>query len=185
MTDLVLHLLVFGGVAAAALLGPLMLGRLLRPSLPTTQKHDIYECGETTIGSSYVQFDLRFYVVGLLFIIFDVELVFFFPWLLAFGGAVQLADTRLVESERVQLSGRLLDVAPGSPLEQVSISSSSALTLSWTAMVDVLIFFTVLMVGFAYLWKRGDLEWVRSVSNRRPQVIPQDLPLPASPLLDR
>ena len=47
--------------------------------LPNAEKLEVYECGEPTIGSSFVQFDLRFYVVALLFIIFDVEVAFFFP----------------------------------------------------------------------------------------------------------
>lgn len=164
MTELVTHLLVFGLVGSAALVGPLVLGRLLRPSLPTPDKVDIYECGETTIGSSYIQFDLRFYVIALLFIIFDVELVFFFPWLLAFGGAVQLADTRLTSDERLLLSERFLSAPPGTLNEALSVPASSALLLSWTALVDVVIFFAVLIVGFAYIWKRGDLEWVRATS---------------------
>ncbi|MFM8726829.1 MAG: NADH-quinone oxidoreductase subunit A [Planctomycetaceae bacterium] len=80
MFDLVGHFLIFGGLATAFLMGPLIVGRLLRPKLPTPEKDAIYECGEPAIGSSYIQFDLRFYVVALLFIIFDVEVAFFFPW---------------------------------------------------------------------------------------------------------
>ena len=57
----------------------LLVGRLVRPQLPNTEKLEVYECGEPTIGSSFVQFDLRFYVVALLFIIFDVEVALFFP----------------------------------------------------------------------------------------------------------
>jgi NADH-quinone oxidoreductase subunit A len=64
---------------------PLLVGRLLRPKLPTPEKDAIYECGEPAIGSSYIQFDLRFYVVALLFIIFDVEVAFFFPWASVYG----------------------------------------------------------------------------------------------------
>ena len=69
----------------------LVLGWLVRPRMPNTEKLEIYECGEPTIGSSFVQFDLRFYVVALLFIIFDVEVAFFFPWAAVFGKATQLA----------------------------------------------------------------------------------------------
>src|SRR6188768_1794215 len=69
----------------------LVLGWLVRPRLPNTEKLEIYECGEPTIGSSFVQFDLRFYVVALLFIIFDVEVAFFFPWAVVFGKATQLS----------------------------------------------------------------------------------------------
>src|SRR6478672_1105749 len=69
----------------------LLVGWLVRPRLPNKEKLEIYECGEPTIGSSFVQFDLRFYVVALLFIIFDVEVAFFFPWAAVFGKATQLA----------------------------------------------------------------------------------------------
>ncbi|HUG94155.1 MAG TPA: NADH-quinone oxidoreductase subunit A, partial [Planctomycetaceae bacterium] len=64
MNDLVGHFLLFMGIAVAFLIVPLLLGRLLRPRLPTPEKDAIYECGEPTIGSSYIQFDLRFYVVA-------------------------------------------------------------------------------------------------------------------------
>lgn len=166
MTDIVGHFLVFTVVSVAALMAPLLLGALLRPRLPTPEKDAVYECGEPTIGSSYIQFDLRFYVVALLFIIFDVELVFFFPWILAFGGATQLADPRLNDIERVALSERFLSVEPGTLSIADSISAEAALRLSWTAVFDVLFFFAVLMVGFAYVWKRGDLNWVRAVTQK-------------------
>ena len=73
----------------------LLIGRFLRPNDPHAEKREIYECGEPTIGSSYVQFDLRFYVVALLFLIFDVEVAFFFPWATVFGKATQLKDPEL------------------------------------------------------------------------------------------
>jgi NADH-quinone oxidoreductase subunit A len=171
MTDLVGHFLIFAVTAVAALLAPLLLGKLLRPTLPTAQKDAVYECGEPTIGSSYVQFDLRFYTVALLFIIFDVEVVFFFPWASVFGSTMQLADTRLDDDARLALSRRLLS-QPTGPVEK--ISADTALTLAWTSLFDVLFFFGVLLVGFAYVWKRGDLNWVRAVAHppkiARPQV---------------
>lgn len=59
-----------------------VLGKFLfRPHMPDDLKLTTYECGEPTIGSSWVQFDIRFYTVALIFIIFDVEVVFLFPWL--------------------------------------------------------------------------------------------------------
>src|SRR5215211_6860037 len=69
----------------------LVVGWLVRPRLPNVEKLEVYECGEPTIGSSFVQFDLRFYVVALLFIIFDVEVAFFFPWAAVFGKATELS----------------------------------------------------------------------------------------------
>ena len=65
----------------------LLVGKFLRPKTPNPEKLEVYECGEPTIGSSFVQFDIRFYVVALLFIIFDVEVAFFFPWATVFGKA--------------------------------------------------------------------------------------------------
>ncbi len=54
--------------------------KLLRPSRPTHEKQLTYECGEDTIGSPWVQFNIRFYVVALIFLIFDVEIVLLIPW---------------------------------------------------------------------------------------------------------
>ena len=60
--------------------GALLFGRLLRPDRPGGVKNEIYECGEPTEGSAWVQFDLRFYVVALVFVLFDVEIVMLYPW---------------------------------------------------------------------------------------------------------
>src|SRR5882672_7892955 len=78
----------------------LLIGWLVRPRLPNQEKLEVYECGEQKIGSSFVRFDLRFYVVALLFIIFDVEVAFFFPWAVVFGKATQLS----VEPPSAQVS---------------------------------------------------------------------------------
>lgn len=58
---------------------------ILRPHKPNTEKHTIYECGEETIGESWIKFNIRFYVVALIFILFDVELVALFPWAIVFS----------------------------------------------------------------------------------------------------
>src|SRR6266852_5406035 len=108
MTDLTLYLLVFLGVAVFFLFFHLMLGKTVRPARPDPEKLTIYECGEPTIGSAWVQFDLRFYVVALLFVIFDVEVVFFFPWAIVFGKATTLAKESLPASERLALTKQLL-----------------------------------------------------------------------------
>lgn len=166
MTEIVGHFLTFTIVAIGFLLAPLLIGRLLRPRIKTLEKDAAYECGEPTIGSSYIQFDLRFYVVALLFIIFDVEVVFFFPWAAVFGNAVQLTDTQLLTADRVRLSEQLMTLPPGSLTAEQAISAGTALTLGWVGVVDVLVFFAVLIVGFAYVWKRGDLDWVRAVAQQ-------------------
>src|SRR5688500_6563560 len=65
--------------------GALFAGRFIRPSLPHPEKGTAYECGEPAIGSSWVQFDLRFYVVALVFVVFDVEIALFYPWAVVYG----------------------------------------------------------------------------------------------------
>ena len=163
MTNLLNHFLLFILAGTGMLLVPLLIGRYLRPKLPSAAKDAIYECGEPTIGSSYIQFDLRFYTVALLFIIFDVEIAFFFPWALVYGNAMQLADVGLKEDSRQVLSERLL-TAPEGGAETI-ITATNAQTLGLTSFFDILIFFGVLMVGFAYVWKRGDLDWIRAVGS--------------------
>ena len=156
-------------VGVGFLLTNLMIGRLVRPA-GRGRKGTVYECGEPPVGNSWIQFDLRFYVVALLFVIFDVEMAFFFPWATVFGGANRLTDDRVPAEERAAIqqamSGQPVAVGTGPDAE-------AATSLAWLAFVDILIFFGVLLVGFAYLWKRGDLEWIRSTAG---QVEPEPAP---------
>lgn len=161
MTEIVGHFAFFTVLAVIFLMLPLLIGKLIRPKLPNPEKDAIYECGEPTIGTSRIQFDLRFYVVALLFIIFDVEVAFFFPWALVYGGATQLADPRLSEAARTELSGKLLNLP--NPATGQPVSPEAAWKLAATGVGDILVFFGVLLVGFAYVWKRGDLDWVRAM----------------------
>lgn len=94
--DLVQGMVVFLIAGLAMVLGALVVGWFLRPTLPHPQKQEPYECGEPTIGASWVQFDLRFYVVALVFLVFDVEVALFYPWAVVFGSgsqAVKVAAT--------------------------------------------------------------------------------------------
>ena len=189
MTELVFYLLIFVVVGFVFVFFHLMLGRLVRPIKPDPDKLTIYECGEPTIGSAWIQFDLRFYVVALLFVIFDVEVAFFFPWAVVFGKANALANPALSQSERERLTSEL---APNlQPVMTASagaapavMSSSEAHNFAWFAFWDILVFFGVLLVGFAYLWKRGDLDWVRSLSaekmaaGKEPRAVPAPSPAP-------
>ncbi len=86
------YLALFAGVGVAFLFVNMVVGWFLRPANPIAEKLEVYECGEPTIGSSFVQFDLRFYVVALLFIIFDVEVAFFFPLATVFGKSTHMME---------------------------------------------------------------------------------------------
>ena len=73
------NVLVFMVLGAAFVGVNLLIGRLLRPSNPQVRKLSTYECGEPATGSAWVNFNIRFYVVALIFIIFEVEIAFIFP----------------------------------------------------------------------------------------------------------
>jgi NADH-quinone oxidoreductase subunit A len=170
MPDLVGYLLLFLVIGIAFILVHLLAGKLVRPSRPDPEKMTIYECGEPTIGSAWIQFDLRFYVVALLFVIFDVEVAFFFPWAVVFGKANMLANPDLPAAQRQQVAEELLPrqrVEENPSPSAVQEQAKAAHQLAWFALLDILIFFGVLLVGFAYLWKRGDLNWVRSTAAER------------------
>jgi NADH-quinone oxidoreductase subunit A len=181
MTTLVFFLLVFLVVGAFFLFFHLMLGKLIRPARPEEDKLTIYECGEPTIGSAWIQFDLRYYVVALLFVIFDVEVAFFFPWAVVFGQANTLATD--VGPKREQLSRELIPPLPPLPQQEAAapaapiVERDAARGLAWIAFWDILIFFGVLLVGYAYLWKRGDIDWVRSVAAERAAAAEAALPM--------
>ncbi|MEO6434480.1 MAG: NADH-quinone oxidoreductase subunit A [Tepidisphaeraceae bacterium] len=134
--ELLLSITVFLVFGAGFVLANMLLGWLARPQIPNPEKATVYECGEPAIGSSWVQFDLRFYIIALVYLIFDVEVALFYPWAVAYGNAPALAQT-------------------------IGMTTSAVRAV---AIVDMLFFFGVLLVGFAYLWRFGYLDWVRSAA---------------------
>ena len=100
-------------------LGVIMLsvGSLLAPNRPNPEKLSPYECGFEAFEDARMKFDVRYYLVAILFILFDLEIAFLFPW------AVVLQD------------------------------------IGFEGFVAMMIFLVILIVGFAYEWKKGALEW--------------------------
>ena len=134
--ELLLSITIFVAFGAAFVFLNLMVGMVARPQVPNPEKLAVYECGEPSIGSSWVQFDLRFYIVALIYLIFDVEVALFYPWAVAYGDAADLGKSIAMTASQVR----------------------------GVAIVDMLFFFGVLLVGFAYLWRFGYLDWVRSAA---------------------
>ena len=135
--QLVMGMTIFAVAGLALGLGALLFGKLLRPNLPNQAKGETYECGEVSIGPSWVQFDLRFYVVALVFLVFDVEIALLYPWAVVFGGGSEAASGPAALKE-----------------------------VQFAALWDMLFFFGVLVVGFLYLWRFGYLDWVWAYGNR-------------------
>lgn len=107
----------------------LFLAKLIRPNRPNEEKLTTYESGEEPDGNANVRFNIRFYVVALIFILFDVEIIFLFPWATVFGNKRLIAET---------------DGLWG-----------------WFSLVEMFVFVGVLLIGLAYAWIKGHLDWVR------------------------
>jgi len=118
-------ILIYLLVSVAFIMGSLIAGKLIRRQIPTSEKLSTYECGEETIGTSWVQFNVRFYVIALIFLIFDVEIAILFPWTTIFAEARGLV------------------------------------------LAEIAIFMLILGIGFAYVWAKGDLEWLKSLDELR------------------
>src|SRR5687768_17842053 len=118
--ELLLPITIFVAFGVVFVFVNLVAGWFARPSIPNPEKGAIYECGEPSIGSSWVQFDLRFYIVALVYLIFDVEVALFYPWAVAYGSAAELGKSIGMTVQEVRA----------------------------VAIVDMLFFFGVLLVGF-------------------------------------
>ncbi|MCP4221908.1 MAG: NADH-quinone oxidoreductase subunit A, partial [Actinomycetia bacterium] len=75
-----LNLLVFASVGFVFVFANVLISGLIRPKRPTDQGLEVYECGEPTIGDTWIRFDIRYYTVALIYVIFAVEIAFLFPW---------------------------------------------------------------------------------------------------------
>ncbi len=107
------------------------LGWLVAVKKPNPIKLSSYECGEEPTGNSWIQFNSRFYVVALIFLLFDVEMVFIFPWATIFSQEMLLAaDYRW----------------------------------GWISLIEMFIFIGILLIGLMYVWKKGDLNWIKPES---------------------
>ena len=115
--DQYLPVLLFILVGAAIGILPIALGNILGPNRPDEAKNSPYECGFEAFEDARMKFDVRYYLVAILFILFDLEIAFLFPWAVA--------------------------------LHEVGMAG----------FVAVIIFLSILVVGFAYEWKKGALDW--------------------------
>ena len=112
-----LPILIFLAVAGAIGVLLLVLGYLFAPRRPDAEKLSPYECGFEAFEDTRMKFDVRYYLVAILFIVFDLEIAFVFPWAVVFR------------------------------------------ELGVFGLVEMGVFLLLLVIGFAYVWKKGALEW--------------------------
>ncbi len=94
-----------------------LLSYVLGPKKPTPEKLAPYECGMPAVGDARERVSVKFYLVAMIFLLFDIEVAFLYPW------AMALRD------------------------------------LSWTGLVQIVVFFMILLVGYVYIWRKGALDW--------------------------
>jgi NADH-quinone oxidoreductase subunit A len=107
--------------------GALLAGSFIRPNPRRNYRLDVYECGELPIGKGWYNFNPRFYMLALIFLLFDVEVVVTYPVI-------------------------------------VVLKSWAAIGKGWMALGEIAIFLIILVCGLVFLWKRGDLEWIKTLN---------------------
>ena len=113
----------WGGILLLAVIGvgfgivSVVISRFLGPRNPTPEKLAAYECGMPPVGDARERQSIKFYLIAMIFLLFDIEVAFLYPW------AMALRDLR------------------------------------WTGLVQVMVFFAILLTGYVYVWKKGALDW--------------------------
>ena len=102
------------GIGVTMMLLPL----LLRPKNPNRVKSMPYESGMPPIGDAQQRYTVRYYIIAMLFVVFDIEAVFFYPWAVAFNA------------------------------------------IGWYGLIEMVLFIVLLLVAYAYAWRKGALDWV-------------------------
>lgn len=121
------QILVFMVIAIGFVFAALTAARIAAPSVPSADKGEIYECGERPIGEAWFNYHPRWYVVALIFVVFDVEIALTFPVAVVF--------------------------------REWNLQS-----VGWTAFAELMVFVGILVAGLVYVWRKGDLEWIRQIS---------------------
>ncbi len=114
---ILLFLVIAVGLSTAFVVLPMLVSRLTGSHKPTPDKLSEYECGFPAFEDPRSQFDVRFYLVAILFIVFDLEAAFLFPWSVSLG------------------------------------------QIGWAGWTTMMIFILELVLGLAYAWKKGALDW--------------------------
>src|SRR5438309_598387 len=127
-------------VAVFTAISMIVLSAILGPRKTTAVKQMPYESGMDPIGDARQRFDVRYYLVAIVFLLFDVELLFLYPWAVA------------------QYSLRTLAPAPGASGGLVPIAGIPAEFRGWVFW-EIVLFVIVLAAAFAYAWKKGVFEW--------------------------
>jgi NADH-quinone oxidoreductase subunit A len=113
----------WGGILLLAVIGigfgvvSVVISRFLGPRNPTPEKLAAYECGMPPVGDARERQSVKFYLIAMIFLLFDIEVAFLYPWAMAMR------------------------------------------SLSWPGLIQITVFFLILVVGYIYIWRKGVLDW--------------------------
>jgi NADH-quinone oxidoreductase subunit A len=105
------------GLGAGFAAGNIFLSQFLGPKKPSPEKSAPYECGMPAVGDARERQSVKFYLVAMIFLLFDIEVAFLYPWAMAFR------------------------------------------TLAWTGLMQIVVFFALLLTGYIYVWRKGAFDW--------------------------
>ncbi|MBC7856552.1 MAG: NADH-quinone oxidoreductase subunit A [Pirellulaceae bacterium] len=142
MAASLLPILLFAAAALALSLGMLGIASLFGPKRQTAVKQMAYESGMDPVHDAHRKFDVRFHLVAIAFLLFDVELLFLYPWAVA-------ANAASTEGKSVGI-----DAAVARAAEQGFSGYSRGLVFT-----EVMVFIGLLAVGLVYAWKKGVFKW--------------------------
>src|SRR4051794_22545504 len=137
---------VFILVAILIALGMLVASALLGPSRSTAVKEMPYESGMDPIGDARQRFDVRYYLVAIVFLLFDVELLFLYPWAVA-------------QWSRPASAATAADAAPAGGVVAALPAAGIPPEFRTLVFFEILVFVAVLAAAFAYAWRKGVFEW--------------------------
>ena len=110
-------ILIMLGLGAGFAGGSVLLSQFVGPRKPTAEKSAPYECGVPAVGDARERQSVKFYLVAMIFLLFDIEVAFLYPWAMAFR------------------------------------------TLAWTGLMQIVVFFALLLTGYIYVWRKGVFDW--------------------------
>ena len=120
-------------VAVAFVFGALLFGHFVRPTRPSAEKRSVYECGERPIGQAWFNFNPRFYIIAMIFVVFDVEIALTYPVAVVFKAWIEAGN-------------------------------------AWLAYSELALFLLILFLGLAYVWRKGDLDWIKRLDHQADEV---------------
>src|SRR6187397_825410 len=112
-----LPILIMIGLGVGFAAGNVVLSQFIGPSKPSPEKSAQYECGMPAVGDARERQSVKFYLVAMIFLLFDIEVAFLYPWAMAFR------------------------------------------TLAWPGLIQIVVFFMLLLTGYIYVWRKGAFDW--------------------------